>query len=651
MPATQSPTATTDASHKASFFRQSGWLMIANIAGGVMMWGVHFLSKAIPKPEYAVFGVFLAMAILIPTMPLQIVLAQQTADALATGRERQLASKIRLAFFGTLLLWAISAVVVFFLHRQIIEKWQIVNPAGLWVTMVVLLFGMWLPIFVGVLQGQQNFLWLGWSLMLNGLVRILVAFLAVRFLLWQAAGMMTAVLMGLLIAVLIGAWQTRRLWSLPAESFDWRGLLKQIIPLVLGVTAFQFLFTADTMFTKAYFDGDTVAAYVGAGTLSRALMWLVGPLATVMFPRIVHSSAKSEKTDIMGLVLVGTAVLAIAGALGLWVLGPWVIKLVYKTSYVQEAAAVLPWYAFAMVPLSVGNVLLSNLLARSAFRVVPVICLLAVTYGIALTQFHSSLVAVLQTLGFFNLLMLAACAWFTWFEKPGKKSGSPAPAVVSALLLVAVLGYGVVRGQSQGQGQGRTDLFSDDFKGKLGEGWSWVRENPATWRISERGLQIRIEPGNMWGGQNNARNLLVRALPATVQEHIEVSVALENRPTNQYEQVDLVWYYDDSNMVKLGQELVDGKLCIVMGREEGDKTRTIAIVPLDPSSAQVEVRFLARTNQLRGDFRLAGAAEWRLAGNCDLPAPANTKPRISLQCYPGSTRPGALGRHQQLPYQ
>jgi regulation of enolase protein 1 (concanavalin A-like superfamily) len=495
--------------------------------------------------------------------------------------------------------------------------------------MAVILLGMWLPIFVGVLQGQQNFLWLGWSLMLNGFVRILIAFLVVQFLLWQAAGMMTAVLIGLLIAVLIGAWQTRGLWSLPADPFDWRGLLKQVIPLVLGVTAFQFLFTADTMFTKAYFDGNMVAAYVAAGTLSRALMWLVGPLATVMFPRIVHSSAKSEKTDIMGLVLIGTALLSVGGALGLWILGPWIIKLVYRTSYVDVAVSVLPWYAFAMVPLAVGNVLLSNLLARSSFRVVPVMCLLAVAYGIALTQFHSSLVAVLQTLGVFNLLMLASCAWFTWFDKPGKKGGSPIPTVLSALLLVTLLGYGVVRGQ------GQTDYFSDSFKGKLGEGWSWVRENPATWRISEKGLQIRIEPGNMWGGQNNARNVLVRALPAVTQDPIEVSVALENRPTNQYEQFDLVWYYDDSNMVKLGQELVDGKLCIVMGREEGDKTRTIVIVPLDPSSARVEVRFLADKNQLRGEFRLAGATEWRLAGNCDMPAPANAKPRISLQCYQG----------------
>jgi hypothetical protein len=40
-------------------------------------------------------------------------------------------------------------------------------------------------------------------------------------------------------------------------------------------------------------------------------------------------------------------------------------------------------------------------------------------------------------------------------------------------------------------------LFQDDFKPKLGEGWSWVREHREAWRTSERGLEVRLEPGNM----------------------------------------------------------------------------------------------------------------------------------------------------------
>ena len=67
----------------ASFFRQSGWLMIANVAGGALMWAVHFLAKAIPEGEYGDFGAFLAVVMVLPTIPLQMVLAQQTARTLA----------------------------------------------------------------------------------------------------------------------------------------------------------------------------------------------------------------------------------------------------------------------------------------------------------------------------------------------------------------------------------------------------------------------------------------------------------------------------------------------------------------------------------------------------------------------------------------
>ncbi len=192
---------------------------------------------------------------------------------------------------------------------------------------------------------------------------------------------------------------------------------------MLGFGAVQFVFTADTMFVKAYFSGDDSAFYISAGTLSRALMWLVMPLATVMFPKIVHSVARSEKSNLLGVVLLGTGILAAGGALGLTVLGPWIVKFVYKPSYVQIASSVLPWYAWAMVPLALANVLVNNLLARSHFRIVPALVLVAIAYGVTLAVVgrHAGTLAnpvaglrmMLQTLGAFNLLLLAVCAWFT----------------------------------------------------------------------------------------------------------------------------------------------------------------------------------------------------------------------------------------------
>jgi regulation of enolase protein 1 (concanavalin A-like superfamily) len=175
------------------------------------------------------------------------------------------------------------------------------------------------------------------------------------------------------------------------------------------------------------------------------------------------------------------------------------------------------------------------------------------------------------------------------------------------------------------------ELFGDDFKGRLAEGWSWIREDRSGWRTTERGLEVRVQPGNMWGPANSATNVLVRPLPSPTNSVVELSVTIENRPTEQYEQADLVWYYDDSHMVKLGQELVDGKLCIVMGREEKDKTSTMAIIPIQ--APVVRVRFIASGNSIRGDYRLGEEKEWRAAGECSLPV--NGSPKASLQAYQG----------------
>ena len=174
-------------------------------------------------------------------------------------------------------------------------------------------------------------------------------------------------------------------------------------------------------------------------------------------------------------------------------------------------------------------------------------------------------------------------------------------------------------------------LFSDDFLGKVQPGWSWIREDKSAWRTTDTGLEIRIQRGNMWGPENSGKNILVRELPRT-DKPLEVSVTVEHRPTEQYEQVDLVAYYDDSHMVKIGEELVDGKLSIVMGREEKDRARTIAIIPLEKNRVELKLRIEGRN--VTGFYKPDGEADWKKAGECDLPG--SGMPKVALQCYQGS---------------
>ncbi|MBI2421249.1 MAG: DUF1349 domain-containing protein [Candidatus Hydrogenedentes bacterium] len=194
-----------------------------------------------------------------------------------------------------------------------------------------------------------------------------------------------------------------------------------------------------------------------------------------------------------------------------------------------------------------------------------------------------------------------------------------------------LIGVGLLLTLACAPSGGETVLFEDTFKGKLGEGWSWLREDPEYWRVGDRGLEIRIEPGNMWGNQNDAKNILRRPIPITQGGATAISVTVENTPSNQYEQVDLVWYFDDSHMVKIGLEQVNKKLSLVMGREENDNPRTIAL--LDVASTKLELRLTVRDRQIRGEYRAPGEAAWSLAGECDLPAKG--LPYVTIQTYQG----------------
>jgi O-antigen/teichoic acid export membrane protein len=423
---------TIDHKQHAVFFRQSGWMMMASIIAGFMSLGVHFLNKIIPQSEYSNFGVLVMVVACLPTMPLQMVFAQQTASAIVENRERQLNGMIRWTWFWTTSIWIVVVVLTAIFHKQIVAGWQLSSVAPLFATLVGILVSLWLPLFAGVMQGRQDFFWYGWATIAGGVLRVAAAAVLVMAFHLGAAGMLWGAAIGVGIASLIVIGRTRDfwMWGRPSEPFDSKALFKQIMPLILAFGVCQFLFTTDTMYAQVHFSADSMKHYVAAGTLSRALLWLVLPISSVMFPKIVHANAKQEKNNLLAIVIAGTAVLAIVGVIGLCVVGPIVVRIVYEPADVPDTVALLPWYAGAMIPLALANVLVNDLIARARFKVVPFMLVIGVAYAFTLPymlRHHPGhMTVVLQTLGVFTTLLFIVCAWFTWGAKPSKSEPQPA---------------------------------------------------------------------------------------------------------------------------------------------------------------------------------------------------------------------------------
>jgi hypothetical protein len=161
-------------------------------------------------------------------------------------------------------------------------------------------------------------------------------------------------------------------------------------------------------------------------------------------------------------------------------------------------------------------------------------------------------------------------------------------------------------------------LFEDRFEGKLAADWTWLRDDPKTWRIRENALEIQVQPGDA----NTVKNALVRKAPDRSQGRIAIEVTVRNHtvPTRQFEQAGITWYHNGKPVFKLVKELVDGELMIIPGRK-----------PM--TNELVQLRLIVTADSYTAQFRPAGKGEFQTAATGKLPAPADDQ--VSLQCYHG----------------
>jgi hypothetical protein len=145
-------------------------------------------------------------------------------------------------------------------------------------------------------------------------------------------------------------------------------------------------------------------------------------------------------------------------------------------------------------------------------------------------------------------------------------------------------------------------LFEDSFDKKLGDGWTWLRENTDAWRINDGGLEIKVEPGVA----HNVKNALLRKSPdrSKVKFAIEVTITFTSAPTQQYEQAGITWYHEEKPIFKLVDERIDGELWIIPARKPAPKRTVQLQLVVDGTKRTARFR-----EDLKGEFQTVDEGE------------------------------------------
>ena len=161
-------------------------------------------------------------------------------------------------------------------------------------------------------------------------------------------------------------------------------------------------------------------------------------------------------------------------------------------------------------------------------------------------------------------------------------------------------------------------VFEDGFDGKLGEGWSWLREEPAAWRMKDAALEIRVQPGVA----ATVKNALVRKAPDRREGKFAIDVTVTNtvKLTQPFEQGGITWYHDGKPVFKLVHELIEGGLYIIPGKK-----------PMPAES--VQLRLIVTANSWTAQYRADDKGEFETVATGPLPEPGDDQ--VSIQCYNG----------------
>jgi O-antigen/teichoic acid export membrane protein len=427
---------------KFAFFRQSGWLVLSTVICGVfLMLVLSLVQRRLSTPD---FGTFLSMlrffTILgIVTSGLQVAMAQQAAAALTPEAQRELRLTTHHVALVIFAMWLCVLVVCLVWRQWLMETFKLPEVATLLVTLGLVLAQLFLPFTQGLLQGQQQFSWLGASLMVNGIGRFAAIYLLMRQFARDATTALSGALAGLAGAVLIAAWPSRGLFLRGGEiGFRWKAWLGRALPLTMGSGSLLFLMNADVLFVQAHFSRDDAAYYSAVAVLGIGLVSFTTPMAAVMFPKLVRSVAQSQRSDSLLLALSGTLLLGLMGAIVLTVFPTLPLRILYfKDPRMLKCATLVPWFMWSMLPMTLANVMVGNLLARRDFRAVPVFLLIAILYGFELNRYlggvqqvelFAAFKGVIFRLGTFSALMLGIAVLF---------SARP-PAVRSADTIVTI---------------------------------------------------------------------------------------------------------------------------------------------------------------------------------------------------------------------
>lgn len=354
------------------------------------------IAHKLPADEFAAFNSLIAVFMIIaaPLNTLQLAVTKYVSEFHARGQADQLKQWLS-GLITRNTLWASGSFFVFTaISLFALRALKITDPVSGYL-LALLLASIWfLPVVTGAVQGLELFGWFSSVSLGTGAVKLLLTAVFIG-LGYSVAGALGALLAANTAAIVICAIPLRRYLSLRfTRSFQYRPLLRYLLPVALSYCCFMVLVSGDMIVVRYFFSTEESGFYSLAQIIGKIFLFLPGAVSMVMFPRT--SALQAQKKDTLSTLkrsMGYVAWLCCAAALVYNLFPAFIFKVVAGKIY-PESILLGRVFGVSMGFYTLSYLLISYYLSVNDFRFVRFLAAGTLIQSAALIVFHESLLEV-----------------------------------------------------------------------------------------------------------------------------------------------------------------------------------------------------------------------------------------------------------------
>jgi len=312
----------------------------------------------------------------IPILSLQVIIAKHTTKLKVSekigsikGMFKNLTMKMSIVSFISF------ALFLFISYFWLVKYLKIAFP--LLVLTGVFIFGAFLyPIAAGILQGTKRFKELGFSFIVNGLLKLSVGIFLV-LMGWRVYGAVFGFIAGILFSFFIILILIKDILKVKESRGKFSLFSDKSFFSFLAIMIFVLIFNVDVIFAKAFFSAEIAGKYAVVSLLGKIILFVTMSVGNVMFPINSERFLRGKKTGgVLKKTFLLISLICLVVLPFLLLFPEFVIKTLFGSGYLL-GGWVLFYVGLAFILLSFINIFILNSISKNQFKFVQFIYLIA----------------------------------------------------------------------------------------------------------------------------------------------------------------------------------------------------------------------------------------------------------------------------------